>query len=442
MFPRDEMRTRLPGGRGSGNDGQQDNSWPRPPDSGGGGLRVVSDDTPVHYPSHRGLVHRPPARLRRGAVGAHYGPAGILDVVVVPATRAPRHLARASRVALEAGSELLVLCSGETDHRRVLDLIAMLPLHPAVTAVDVDRRAAGELFPFRADSLAEQLHHRDRPDTSLKRNLGLLLARMRRWRHVLFLDDDIVDDHASLVGRTCDVLTDHRLEAVGWAYSEFPDNSVVCHAGRLAGLAQDTFIGGGALAVRLGLGTPFFPDVYNEDWLFLHDLVARRSVALAGDVRQLPYDPFLDTGGAEWQEFGDALAEGLFRRLHQGRGVDGAKFARFWRSVIGHRRAFLAEIGSRLAHGASPGDPVRIRQARACVIGAVAALDESWAEQLARYVRLWRQDLADWRRVLAEVPPCGDLAGCLDLLGLAEAADRLPPRYTTRPGARFAASGT
>jgi hypothetical protein len=36
----------------------------------------------------------------------------------------------------------------------------------------------------------------------------------------------------------------------------------------------------------------FFPEIYDEDWLFLYDSVARRTVGSTGMARQLPYDPF------------------------------------------------------------------------------------------------------------------------------------------------------
>jgi hypothetical protein len=85
------------------------------------------------------------------------------------------------------------------------------------------------------------------PDTSVKRNLGLIVANVAGWRRVIFLDDDIhVPDHrhlanaASLLG---------RYAAVGLQIGEFPDNSVVCHAHRAGKGDQETFVGTGALAI-------------------------------------------------------------------------------------------------------------------------------------------------------------------------------------------------
>ena len=84
-------------------------------------------------------------------------------------------------------------------------------------------------------------------DLSAKRNIGLLLARLVGWHGVLFLDDDIRDVSPRTVRAAGDALRPGR--ATGMIAADFPDNSVVCHAARLAGLRQDVFVSGSALAV-------------------------------------------------------------------------------------------------------------------------------------------------------------------------------------------------
>ena len=74
---------------------------------------------------------------------------------------------------------------------------------------------------------------------------------------------------------------------------EFPDNSVVCHARRLAGLAQDVFVTGAVLGVHCNsLPLSFFPDIYNEDWFFFAKEAAARKLPRVGHARQAEYDPF------------------------------------------------------------------------------------------------------------------------------------------------------
>ncbi|MFB9322243.1 hypothetical protein [Cryptosporangium minutisporangium] len=133
---------------------------------------------------------------------------------------------------------------------------------------------------FEADSISHRLSSR-RSDVSRKRNLALLLARASGVRRLLFLDDDVAVPDRGDVRRATGGL-DQGFTTVGLPVGQFPDHSVVCHAHRLAGGAQDGFIGAGALLVDPQRITSFFPDIYNEDWLFILDEVAAGAVATVG----------------------------------------------------------------------------------------------------------------------------------------------------------------
>ena len=68
-------------------------------------------------------------------------------------------------------------------------------------------------------------------DTSARRNLGLALAKKFGWRAVLFLDDDVYGPSAAGLARAAELLLDPQagVDAVGWAFEAYPDNSIVCH---------------------------------------------------------------------------------------------------------------------------------------------------------------------------------------------------------------------
>ena len=128
-------------------------------------------------------------------------------------------------------------------------------------------------------------------DVSTKRNLALVLSHALRWKRVVFLDDDIRVPNPGDLSKAVGLLDSHS--AVGLAIGGFPDNSMVCHAFRQAGGWQQTFIGGGALAVGVKRNRSFFPNVYNEDWFFVLEAGKRlQSVATVGQVFQNPYDPY------------------------------------------------------------------------------------------------------------------------------------------------------
>ncbi len=177
--------------------------------------------TPDHHGDHRRLLWQadettPPAKV---------------DAIIVPTVRPMDSLADAARAARFLGCPLVTLhtpgrtSASEADKhfRRSLGLIAIDVPESAqlrLPVLETSRLLAGTIF--------------ERPsDVSTKRNLGLLLSHMLRWKRVVFLDDDIhVPDPADL-SRAVSLLDTHT--AVGLRVGGFPDNSVVCHAFRDAG---------------------------------------------------------------------------------------------------------------------------------------------------------------------------------------------------------------
>ena len=147
-------------------------------------------------------------------------------------------------------------------------------------------------------------------DLSVKRNIGLLLARLHGWRKIAFIDDDITVSKQN-IARLAHQLDYHQI--TGMVCREFPDNSVFCHARRLAQLPQDVFITGAVLGVNCSdLPLPFFADIYNEDWFFFAEAVAYRRLTKVGDAQQAEYDPYAEPTRASHEEFGDLMAEGLY----------------------------------------------------------------------------------------------------------------------------------
>ncbi len=63
-------------------------------------------------------------------------------------------------------------------------------------------------------------------------------------------------------------------------------------ARREVGEKQGVFVSGSVLAVDCRVPFDFFPDLYNEDWLFFHrDAAEGRLVTPGSLAEQLPYDP-------------------------------------------------------------------------------------------------------------------------------------------------------
>jgi hypothetical protein len=373
-----------------------------------------------HHESHRTLITTVRTDTREASELARD-----VDAIIVPTARPAAAMRHAITLAARLGCPLLALCSKSSSAREV---VALAENDARVVAIDV-RGTLRELVPrFETCFLMENTRFERRTDTSLKRNLGLLLSHLMGWRRVVFLDDDITVPRAEDL-RVAAGLTDTHA-AVGLNVTGYPDNSVVCHAYREAGGPQKTFIGGGALAVGARSMTSFFPNIYNEDWFFLLGDEGLRRSAVAGQVCQAPYDPFASRQRAAKEELGDLLAEGLFALLDDGRTTRDATH-RFWRTFLVTRFRFINDVIAMA--GAGVGDGERRARMLAALRAARARCESIRADQCVRYLAAWRADRVRWREHLAELrarkgPEVHGLEKLLSFLGIAHET------WHSRPG--------
>jgi hypothetical protein len=369
---------------------------------------------PFHHGSHRELLSQAlPPEVSGDRV----------DAIIVPSARSAPYLRHVAGLASELGCPLVVLCSRRAKGRDVIaDIGERFPLVDLV-AVDVPGEVGNPMPRFETSRMFAGTRLERRTDTSLKRNLGLLLARSVGWQRIVFLDDDIVVADPADLRRAVSLLDRHY--AVGLSIGGYPDNSVVCHAHREAGGRQDTFVGGGALAVRMDRVESFFPKVYNEDWMFLLDDVRLRPVAQTGVALQKPYDPFADPDRARGEEFGDDLAEGVFALLDAGKRVQDAD-ERYWRGFCADRATLILDIIDRTAK-LDDVEPGQRRRMLASLKAAYGRLQCTMPDQFVAYLRAWRRDNTRWRRCLAERPTGLTVEEALVQLGL---AGRCATRWT------------
>jgi hypothetical protein len=370
----------------------------------------ASGEPSVHYRFHSRLL----APFRPGAAA--------LDGIVVPASRPAESLRPALRLGADLAVPVVLMCSGRA---RPSEVAAVADGVPGVgwRAVDLTGRTRPCFTELTTSGFATAFVG-SHGDLSTKRNLGLLLARAAGWRTLLFLDDDIYGLRAAAVARAIGALDQHA--AVGMPAQSFPDNSVVCHARRFVpGIRQGVFVSGSALGVRVDRSDSFFPEIYNEDWLFLAPHLDRREVTSSGQVRQLPYDPFEIPDRATAEEFGDVLAEGLVGHLHHG-SLSRPPTVGYWSAFLDRRARFIAEAAAACAAQADTNSLAakalraldRAENARAAIRPAL----------LTEYIASWLDDLRSWRDFLTGVPRLGTLEAALDWL------DRsvVPPHSVTK----------
>jgi hypothetical protein len=357
-------------------------------------------DDSFHLESHAALLSEPTHAEASSRA---------LDAIVVPTIR-PRSLQTAALLASDIGCSLVVLCSTPDQARQALAQCGPRADDTCVTWVpqSLEDNWLSFLTTVHPENEVERSCH---ADIAGKRNVGLLLARICGWRTIMYLDDDIRDLTAGTVSRA--VALTSRFQAAGFEISHYPDNSVVCHAYRLIGGKQGTFPGGSAMVVDVERCDTLFPPIYNEDWLFLFDAVQNRSVTVAGTGSQLEYRPFAHSRRAATEEFGDVIAEGLYRLIHQGADVTEATHS-YWQAVLDRRFLLIDHVAAQLLMREGPvvGGALMSLAAARKRLTAISPL------ACASFIHAWRTDVGSWRHTLDGLPVLGDLHDAAKYIGL------------------------
>lgn len=387
---------------------------------------MPSAETPDHHGSHRDLLW--------AADDSHPAHRGI-NAIIVPTARRPAYLAGAAVLAKALSCTLVTLHS--TQWTSAAKAVQRLPPGVDLIAIDVPDPAHLRLPNWETSRLLAGTAFARRTDLSAKRNMALVLGRMLGWSRVLFLDDDITQLYPKDVRRASGLLDTHN--AVGLHIGGFPDHSVVCHAYRSAGGSQQAFIGGGALAVHLERSNSFFPDIYNDDWFFLLDGdKGIQPVAVTGEVRQYPYDPFRNPDRARAEELGDVLAEGIYWLLDQGRPITDADQAH-WARFLRKRRRFIERVLKMVEQDGTIGPADKGRRV-AALKGSMGRLALIKPELCEKYLRAWAADRQRWHRHLQKpfIRAIQQLPANERRLQAVAALSRPgSPRLTWQPGRRW-----
>jgi hypothetical protein len=352
---------------------------------------VPDRDNSFHHGSHRRLLWSPPVDSSSAQRE--------IDAIIVPTARRPAYLEEAVGLARELGCDLVTLHSGKwTSADKAAQRFAS---EVNLIAIDVPEPERLRLPYWQTSRMLAGTVFARRTDLSTKRNLALMLSHMLGWKQALFLDDDITAVKPDDVRKASGLLDTYS--AVGFQIGGFPDHSVVCHAYRDAGGKQQSFIGGGALAVELRRSKSFFPDIYNDDWFFLLDGDKRlRSSAMTGQVIQYPYDPFRSPDRARAEELGDVLAEGIFWLLDQDQLTVEADRSH-WSRFLNKRAQFIQAVLEMVQDDNTLDLDEKARRI-AALKGSRGRLALITPELCEGYLQAWAADRQRWQRHLERLP--------------------------------------
>jgi hypothetical protein len=335
-----------------------------------------------------------------------------VDALVVPAARPARRTREHVRLAERLGCTLVVICSKSITARAVIEQ-AGDPATPVV-AIDFERDAC----PPGPDAFGSTELVFDTPfwhatDVSAKRNAALLLAHWAGWGRIFFLDDDIHIENPDDICAASALLGDYAV--TGLTVHGFPDSSVAGHASRYFGDTPKHFLGSGVLMVAPKRRKTFFPEIYNDDWLYLIDDTGFPPLALTGKAIQDPYRPFDDPARAARQEFGEVIAQGLLAGTRNGT-APGQADRDFWRAFLANKRRYLDALlyswNERIDHDM---DGARIVAALQSARDTSAMITPAFC---VAYVDAWLRDRQWWRSYLDTRSRSTALTDAITRLGL------------------------
>lgn len=344
--------------------------------------------------------------------------AGRFDAILVPTHRPVTRLRSCIDLARETRTPLIAVCSGLAAKKEVIQLADAT----GIQAFALDLPLGNLLsisFATSEDGALSAANLGWTRDLSMKRNLGLVFARLLGWTKLMFLDDDIYGIGSQDATALAAALEDHSVSAL--LPTQYPDNSVACHAHRLGGGEQGVFASASGMGVRCDrddLG--FFPDIYNEDWFFFAEEAASHRIAKVGESRQREYDPYDSLARAVWEEFGDLLAEGLYARLDAKEGIWDVDTG-YWRDFIESRRKFHRRVVDSLSH-VDARKRAEAGKAAMSIRAAQDQLDRITPQLCQTFIRRWHQDLTQWRRYLADLPRLDSLKAAAKYLDIDLAA--------------------
>jgi len=227
-------------------------------------------------------------------------------------------------------------------------------------------------------------------DLPIKRNYALIYSRKKHYERILLVDDDIraLKNHTVTTGAN---LLDYHAIA-GCFVDSFPDLSIMDHLESIAGEQLYPFLSGSFLFLKPFKAIGFFPNIYNEDWLFMLPHVLEQSICSFGSIVQLPYDPFADFTKVAFQEFGDIIVEGLYG-LAYSNDYESRFDIKVWQEIINARQKSLELIRNNVEH------PIHQKTIEIAIQANAFIAPNDCLE----YIDIWEKDIMTWTRFIKEV---------------------------------------
>ncbi len=189
-------------------------------------------------------------------------------------------------------------------------------------------------------------------DLPNKRNFAIWFSKKNNFNKILLMDDDIrftIDQKLSYKLATA---LDSNWVSGAYSTGEF-DTSIIGAIAMRFGINRPVFLSGNCLAINLKKFIPYFPNIYNEDWLSILPAIVAKKATIVGPVLQLTRIVKDAKKRAKFQEFGEVIVDEIYSRIIE---VENHRYLNelfiqmsegcYWEMVLKDRDEWLADLGS------------------------------------------------------------------------------------------------
>ena len=151
-------------------------------------------------------------------------------------------------------------------------------------------------------------------DLPHKRNFAVCYSKQKSYKKILLLDDDIRFHTFKDSAYKLYVALEQSWLASAYSTVQY-DTSLVSEIAMKFGINRPAFLSGNCVAINLTKFTPYFPNIYNEDWLSFLPALFKHKALLVGPVVQLKRQCNNRLHIARFQEFGEVIADELYSHV-------------------------------------------------------------------------------------------------------------------------------
>jgi hypothetical protein len=229
-------------------------------------------------------------------------------------------------------------------------------------------------------------------DLPHKRNFAISFSKQNSFEKILLLDDDIRFNDKKTAFSLCNALDKYWVSSC-YSIGEI-DTSLI---GAIMN-EDDKFFSGNCLGINIENFIPFFPKIYNEDYLAILPAIINQKAIVVGEVTQLTRKITDYQQVANFQEFGEIITDDIYEYIslkenqysHIADLIIKLCDLSYWKNVIKDRALWLEILGNSASN----------KKPKSIVFGAKESLSQITPEKCVDFLETWLKQELEWKEYL------------------------------------------